>query len=66
MGYANPRIVDSCSLMMECGKKVHLIPGNRGNIKVTTVEDYITLLANLTTKDQEQIYKLSHKESSNE
>ncbi len=66
MGYNNPRIVDSCSLMMECGKNVHLIPGNRGNIKVTTVEDYISLLANLTIKDQEQIYRLNHRESNNE
>ena len=63
MGYNNPKIVDSCSLMMECGNKVHLIEGNRENIKVTTVEDYITLLANLSIKDQEQIYKLNHKEN---
>ena len=62
MGYNNPKIVDSCSLMMECGMKIHLVPSNRGNIKVTTVEDYITLLANLSIKDHEQIYKLSHKE----
>ena len=63
MGYNNPKIVDSCSLMKECGKKVHLVEGNRGNIKVTTVEDYITLLANLSVKDQEQIYRLNHKEN---
>lgn len=61
-GYNNPKIVDSCSLMMECGNKVHLIEGNRGNIKVTTVEDYINLLANLSVKDQEQIFKLINKE----
>ena len=48
--------------MMECGNKVHLIEGNRGNIKVTTVEDYIALLANLSVKDHEQVFKLSHKE----
>ena len=60
-GYNNPRIVDSCSLMKECGFEVHLILGNRGNIKVTTVEDYISLLANLSVKDQEQIYELNHK-----
>ncbi len=63
MGYNNPRIVDSCSLMKECGKTVHIVEGNRGNIKVTTVEDYITLLANLSVKDQEQIYRLNHKEN---
>lgn len=63
-GYDNPKIVDSCSLMMECGKSVHLVDGNRGNIKVTTVEDYITLLGNLSIKDQEQIIKLIDKEKS--
>lgn len=62
MGYDNPKIVDSCSLMMECGNNVHLIEGNRGNIKVTTVEDYIALLANLSVQDYEQIFKLNHKE----
>ena len=62
-GYNNPKIVDSCSLMMECGNNVHLIEGNRGNIKVTTVEDYINLLGNLSIKDQEQIFKLINKES---
>lgn len=63
MGYDNPRIVDSCSLMKECGNKIHLTLGNRGNIKVTTVEDYIALLANLSVQDQEQIFELNHKES---
>lgn len=62
LGYNNPKIVDSCSLMKECGKKIHIVNGNRGNIKVTTVEDYISLLANLSIKDQEQIYRLNHKE----
>ena len=62
-GYNNPKIVDSCSLMIECGNTVHFVEGNRGNIKVTTVEDYITLLANLSVKDQEQIYRLNHREN---
>ena len=65
-GYNNLKIVDSCSLMKECGKKVHLVEGNRGNIKVTTVEDYINLLANLSVKDQEQIFKLNNKENHHE
>ena len=66
VGYNNPKIVDSCSLMMETGNKVHLTLGNRGNIKVTTVEDYITLLANLSVQDQAMIFELNHKENSNE
>ena len=63
LGYNNPKIVDSCSLMKECGNTVHITLGNRGNIKVTTVEDYISLLANLSVQDQEQIFKLNHKEN---
>ena len=57
-GYNNPRIVDSCSLMKECGKTVHIVQGNRGNIKVTTQEDYINLLANLSKNDYINIFKL--------
>ncbi len=45
-GYNNPKIVDSCSLMKECGNSVHLVEGNRGNIKVTALDDYIALLGN--------------------
>ena len=57
-GYNNPRIVDSCSLMKECGNSVHLTEGNRGNIKVTTLDDYITLLGNLEIEDYYQVFKL--------
>ncbi len=51
-------IVDSCGLMFSLGKKCHLIEGNRGNIKVTTPEDYITLLGNLQAEDFRQFYEL--------
>ena len=61
-GYNNPKIVDSCSLMMECGNNVHIVEGNRGNIKVTTQEDYITLLGNLEIEDYLQVLKLRNKE----
>ena len=57
-GYDNPRIVDSCSLMKECGNTVHIVEGNRGNIKVTTLDDYITLLGNLEIEDYYQVFKL--------
>ena len=57
-GYDNPRIVDSCSLMKECGNVVHIVEGNRGNIKVTTLDDYITLLGNLEIEDYYQVFKL--------
>ena len=34
------------------------IEGNRGNIKVTTPEDYIDLLARLSAEDQKQIFEI--------
>ena len=61
LGYNNPKIVDSCSLMKECGNNVHIVEGNRGNIKVTTQEDYITLLGNLEINDYLQIFNLWNK-----
>lgn len=51
-------VVDTCTLMTNNGFKVHIIEGNRGNIKVTTPEDYIDLLARLSAEDQKQIFKL--------
>lgn len=51
-------IVDTCTLMKSCGKDVRIIEGNRGNIKVTTPEDYIDLLARLSAEDQKQIFHL--------
>ena len=32
-------IIDTCTMMFQAGKEVHLVEGNRGNIKVTTPED---------------------------
>ena len=62
VGYNNKKIVDSCSLFKSIGKKVHLTEGNRANIKVTTVEDYINLLASLSVEDQKQIFLLQSQE----
>lgn len=50
----NPKyegIVDSCGLMFRKGIKPHLVIGNRGNIKVTTQEDYCTLIGNYSVND---------------
>ncbi len=56
-------IVDTCTLMKNNGFNVKLIEGNRGNIKVTTPEDYIDLLSRLSAEDQKQIFNLeSHQE----
>lgn len=61
--YSDKSIVDSSSLMMYTGNKVHLTLGKRSNIKVTTVEDYINLLGILSVEDQKQIYILNTKEN---
>lgn len=44
-------IVDSCGLMFKYGINSHLVEGNRGNIKVTTHEDFCTLIGNLNARD---------------
>ena len=40
------------------GFDVRIVEGNRGNIKVTTPEDYIDLLARLSAEDQKQIFEI--------
>ncbi len=47
-------IVDSCGLMFKNNFDCHLIEGNRNNIKVTTSEDYCTLIGNYITEDYKQ------------
>lgn len=51
-------IVDSCNLMRSLGKDVYIVEGNRGNIKVTTPEDFYVLRALLQYKENEQILGL--------
>lgn len=51
-------IVDSCGLMFKHGVQANLVIGNRGNIKVTTPEDYCTLLGNLNARDYQQLIAL--------
>ena len=53
-------IVDSCGLMFKHGIKCHLIKGNRGNIKVTTPEDFCTLISNLNAIDYAQFLNLEN------
>lgn len=53
-------IVDSCGLMYKHGIKCYLVKGNRGNIKVTTPEDYCTLLGNYTAEDYKQLLDLKN------
>ena len=51
-------IVDSCSLLRKMGKEIYITEGNRGNIKVTTPEDFYILRALLQYKENEQILGL--------
>ena len=51
-------IVDSCTLYRKLNKKVFMIKGNRGNIKVTTPEDFYILRALLEYKESKQILGL--------
>lgn len=51
-------IADSCNLYKNLGKKVYIVEGNRGNIKVTTPEDFYILRALLQYRENEQILGL--------
>lgn len=53
-------IVDSCGLFFKNGIKCHMIEGNRGNVKVTTPEDFITLLGNAQAEDFKQLIELKN------
>lgn len=51
-------MVDACTIYMVLGKEVHMVQGNRGNIKVTTPEDVYTYRALLQYKENEQAFGL--------
>ncbi len=55
-GYAN--MVDACTIITTLGMEAHMVPGNRGNIKVTTPEDVYTFRALLQYKENEQAFGL--------
>ncbi|WP_036608790.1 IspD/TarI family cytidylyltransferase [Oribacterium sp. P6A1] len=48
--------IDSCSLMKQYGKKLHMIDGPYENIKITTPDDFYTMRAILEAKENSQIY----------
>ena len=52
-------IIDTCTLMRSVGKEVHLVEGNRGNIKVTTPEDLYVFRAMLEYKETQQALGLA-------
>jgi 2-C-methyl-D-erythritol 4-phosphate cytidylyltransferase len=49
-------MVDACTILKSQGLDVHMVPGNRGNIKVTTPEDVYMYRALLQYKEHEQIF----------
>lgn len=51
-------MVDACTILASQGLSVHLVEGNRGNIKVTTPEDVYTFRALLQYKESEQTFGL--------
>jgi 2-C-methyl-D-erythritol 4-phosphate cytidylyltransferase len=53
-------IVDSCGLAFKYGVKPHITLGNRGNVKVTTMEDYLVLVANATAENYAKLFELKN------
>ena len=51
-------MVDACTILRSLGRDVHMVPGNRGNIKVTTPEDVYMFRALLQYKENEQAFGL--------
>ena len=51
--------IDTGTLMRSVGKEVHLVEGNRGNIKVTTPEDLYVFRAMLEYKETQQALGLA-------
>ncbi len=49
-------MVDACTIMKTLGREVHLVEGNRGNIKVTTPEDVYIFRGLLQYKENEQAF----------
>jgi 2-C-methyl-D-erythritol 4-phosphate cytidylyltransferase len=61
----NPKytdIVDSCTLFKTLGKETYMIAGNRGNIKITTIEDLYILRALIRYKEDMDAFGLVGKE----
>ncbi len=55
-------IVDSCTLFKTLDKKTHMIRGNRGNIKITTIEDLYILRALIRYKEDIDAFGLTRNE----
>ena len=49
-------MVDACTILRSQGLEVHMVEGNRGNIKVTTPEDVYMFRALLQYRENEQAF----------
>ena len=54
--------IDSCTLMKQYGKRLHMIDGPFENIKITTPDDFYTMRAILEAKENSQIYGFEEKD----
>jgi len=55
-------IVDSCTLYKTLGKETYMIKGNRGNIKITTIEDLYILRALIRYREDLEALGIDGKE----
>lgn len=56
-------IVDCCTLYKTLGKTTFMVSGNRGNIKITTIEDLYILRALIRYKEDMDAFGIMHMES---
>jgi 2-C-methyl-D-erythritol 4-phosphate cytidylyltransferase len=54
-------VVDTCGLAVKNHVKPHLTEGNRGNVKVTTYSDYLTLIANNLANDMKRFLSIKER-----
>lgn len=52
-------IVDSCTLFKTLGRETYMIEGNRGNIKITTIEDLYILRALIRFKEDIEAFEIT-------
>ena len=52
-------MVDNCTIIKTLGQTAHMVPGNRGNIKVTTPEDVYIMRALLQYQENEEAFGLA-------
>lgn len=55
-------IVDSCTLYKTLGKETYMVEGNRGNIKITTIEDLYILRALIRFTEDMEAFGIDGKE----